>query len=459
MGYLAGKMKQSCPECHTILEINDDDYTPGEIVTKECPLCDAKIEFVIPEKITPLANSESEVNTTSTSGGGVITEKTSRKKVIRVSATKEEKQKVQPQPQKTPLKDRKEEKTNNSGSIFIYVLSIFAALLVVGGILWYFVLSDKTEEPTLENYAEQEPEYIDYQGYMDWEYGITLRISNGEGIVDGVYNNNRYQSTFLDMKGSRSGSHYTLTLYKKDGSEMGKFTLTRTGCSMLGNYYDTKSNTDHRVEISSDPNNPIPWQEDPEKVAKREQEELERQAEIEYESDQNFRDSNGHSYVDLGLPSGLCWATCNLGASSPTSNGEHYSWGETSEKYEYTQSSYNCNLGSRMLTSSNDAASVQWGGTWRMPTSEEWQELDTYCTWSWDGEGYYVKGNNGNSIFLPAAGYSKGSSRFKAGERGDYWTSTPCGSEKAYEFVIKSDSRRIENDNRHYGLSIRPVIE
>lgn len=337
------------------------------------------------------------------------------------------------------------------------ILMFVCCVSIIGMLIWLLPNLSSTDSHNSSQYIEEEvaPEYLDFHGYMDWEYGITLRISNGEGQIDGVYNNNKYQNTFLDIKGVCSDNHYNLVLYKKNGSEMGTFSLVRSGSNMLGAYHDIQSDTDHRVEISCDPNSPIPLQEDPDKVIQRE---LEAQAEIEEEI-QYVREPNGHSYVDLGLPSGLCWATCNLGASSPTSNGEHYSWGETSEKYEYTQSSYNCNFGSRMLTSSNDAASVQWGGTWRMPTSEEWQELDTYCTWSWDGEGYYVKGNNGNSIFLPAAGYSKGSSRFKAGERGDYWTSTPCGSEKAYEFVIKSDSRRIENDNRHYGLSIRPVIE
>lgn len=172
------------------------------------------------------------------------------------------------------------------------------------------------------------------------------------------------------------------------------------------------------------------------------------------------RVDNGHDYVDLGLPSGLLWASCNLGASTPGELGDHFAWGETSDKYEYSQSSYRCSLGSSRLSEAYDAAAMRWGGTWRMPTSEEWQELETNCSWSWDGEGYYVKGRNGNRIYLPAAGYSKGSSRFKAGERGDYWSSSPCGADKAYEFVIKANGvHHIENDSRHYGASIRPVIE
>lgn len=340
-------------------------------------------------------------------------------------------------------------KSSSSSGCFITILF---CILVIGGLVWYFTKSNDSEVSVPEYSEVQETEYQDFLGYMDWEYGITLRLSSGEGQVDGVYNNHKYESTFLDLKGSCSGSHYNLTLYKKNGSEMGTFTLTRTGKSMLGNYHDSKSDTDHRVEISCDPSNPIPYQEDPEKVAQREQEEL-----LSQQSEE-VKNPNGHSFVDLGLPSGLCWAACNLGAPNAMDMGSHFSWGETSDKYEYSQSSYSCDLGVSMLSASYDAATVLWGGSWRTPTSEEWQELNSCCEWSWQGAGYAVKGPSGKSIFLPAAGYSKGSTRFKSGERGDYWTSTPFGSDKAYEFVIKEDAHQVENDSRHYGLSIRPVF-
>lgn len=368
---------------------------------------------------------------------------------------------LEPEKQQTPEKVEKDveateksEKTAQSKSIrgsggFKIILF---CILIIGGLFWYFTKSDESEV-SIPDYKEvQEPEYLDFVGYMDWEYGITLRLSSDEGQVDGVYNNHSYESTFLDLKGVCSGNHYYLTLYKINGFEMGTFTLTRTGKSMLGNYHDTMNDTDHRVEISCDPSNPIPYQEDPEKVAQREQEVLMAQ------ESEGIKNPNGHSYVDLGLPSGLWWASCNLGASSSADTGAYYSWGETTDKYEYSQSSYSCNLGIDMLSSSYDAAAMQWGGSWRIPTSEDWQELNTYCSWSWDGDGYVVKGRNGNTIYLPAAGYSKGSTRFKTGERGDYWSSNPCGTDKAYEFVIKSDAHQIENDSRHYGLSIRPVL-
>lgn len=358
-----------------------------------------------------------------------------------------------PTPKKVEVTEKREKnvqaKSSSGSGCF---KTILICILIIGGLVWYFTKSDEPESSIPEYSEVQEPEYQDFLGYMDWEYGITLRLSSGEGQVDGVYNNHKYESTFLDLRGTCTGSHYNLTLYKKNGSEMGTFTLTRTGKSMLGNYHDTKSDTDHRVEISCDPSNPIPYQEDPEKVAQREQEEL-----LSQQSEE-VKNPNGHSFVDLGLPSGLCWAACNLGAPNAMDMGSHFSWGETSDKYEYSQSSYSCDLGVSMLSASYDAATVLWGGSWRTPTSEEWQELNSYCEWSWQGAGYAVKGPSGKSIFLPAAGYSKGSTRFKSGERGDYWTSTPFGSDKAYEFVIKEDAHQVENDSRHYGLSIRPVF-
>lgn len=339
-----------------------------------------------------------------------------------------------------------------------YVVAFLIVILIAG--LGYIIYIHNTTASSSDNddYIVENtiPETVEYQGYMDWEFGITMRLSENGNAVEGVYNNNAYPGTYLDVNGTKSGSNYYLTLYRSNGSEMGKFSLTRAGKSMLGKYYDTKSGTDHRVEISSDVDTPIPYQTDPSKICEV-ADSCYAFADSCVAENEIYRETNDHSYVDLDLPSGICWATCNLGAYSSADKGDHFAWGETSSKYDYTQSSYHCSLGSRDLTSGYDAASQIWGGTWRIPTKDEWQELINYCNWSWTGTGYRVTGRNGNSIFLPAAGYSKGSSRFKEGERGDYWTSTPNGSEKSYEFVIKSDDHRIESDSRFYGASIRPV--
>ena len=123
---------------------------------------------------------------------------------------------------------------------------------------------------------------------------------------------------------------------------------------------------------------------------------------------------NGHEYVDLGLS--VRWATCNVGANNPEDYGDYYAWGETKTKKEYTEE--NCetykNIGDIKGTS-RDVAHVRWGSPWRMPTEEESQELIDNCDWEWTTlngvEGSKVTSRkNGNSIFLPAAGWRYGTS-------------------------------------------------
>ena len=176
---------------------------------------------------------------------------------------------------------------------------------------------------------------------------------------------------------------------------------------------------------------------------------------------------NGHDYVDLGLPSGLKWATCNVGASSPEEYGGYYAWGETTTKIEYTEE--NClTFGKQMNDISGntqyDAATANWGGAWRMPTYDELNELNTQCTWTWttqDGvNGYKVEGPNGNSIFLPAAGHRYGSSLYNAENFGYYWSSTPYENfdYDAYYLYFSSASHDMSSNDRYYGRSVRPVF-
>lgn len=176
-----------------------------------------------------------------------------------------------------------------------------------------------------------------------------------------------------------------------------------------------------------------------------------------------------HDYVDLGLPSGLKWATCNVGATSPEDYGHYFAWGETNPKVEYTED--NCfTYGKQMSDISGnaqyDAATANWGGTWRMPTYSEQKELLNNCTWTWTTQngvnGYNVKGPNGNSIFLPAAGCRYGSSLDDAGSYGFYWSSAPYGSisdDYAYLLSFGSGPRYVDGGSRYYGQSVRPVVE
>jgi len=199
----------------------------------------------------------------------------------------------------------------------------------------------------------------------------------------------------------------------------------------------------------------------------------------EEESKENI--VNGHEYVDLGLS--VKWATCNVGATSPEEYGDYFAWGETKPKSDYSWSTYKWCKGTynsltkyctssdygtvdnkTTLELSDDAARVNWGGTWRMPTDAELTELRTKCTWTRTAKngvnGFEVKSKtNSNSIFLPAAGYRDGSSLSSAGSIGGYWSSSLGESDSGLAwdvcfgsgFVVRSDYYR------YSGRSVRAV--
>lgn len=172
--------------------------------------------------------------------------------------------------------------------------------------------------------------------------------------------------------------------------------------------------------------------------------------------------------VDLGLPSGTLWADRNVGASSPSDYGDYYAWGETSTKNKFSRFEYRYYSGGRYQSIGNnitntgyDVARQRWGGNWRMPTKEEFQELIDKCTWTWtsqDGHYGYIVSYNGNSIFLPAAGSNYGSSSSSINEGGYYWLSE-IGEEDyfALNCYITSYTHSIYDNRREYGLCVRPV--
>ena len=188
---------------------------------------------------------------------------------------------------------------------------------------------------------------------------------------------------------------------------------------------------------------------------------------------------NGHEWVDLGLS--VKWATQNVGADSPSDYGGYYAWGETETKSSYDWSNcFDCRnktgtkwgiykIGGKTSispTSGHDTARENWGGTWRMPTDAEFDELCNKCTWTRTSQGghkgYKVTGPNGNSIFLPAAGWRYGSDTLYVGEYGDYWSSTLSSSYSYYAryLYFSSSGRRYTDDSyRSVGRSVRPVAE
>ena len=192
-------------------------------------------------------------------------------------------------------------------------------------------------------------------------------------------------------------------------------------------------------------------------------------------------------YVDLGLS--VKWATCNLGAATPEETGDYYGWGCT-EPYKDTDyvdwtsyfqklggdgSSYSADdcgtdkdplkdyIWNSIAGTEWDAARAKLGGTWRMPTKAEFEELRSNCTYTWDDDkkGFTVTGKNGNSIFLRAAGYHDTNNVTKVNTRGYYWGSTSSGNGTAYSLSISSTSAywSIYNSPRTPGYTIRPVTE
>ncbi|MCQ2318932.1 MAG: hypothetical protein MJZ90_08460 [Bacteroidales bacterium] len=193
-----------------------------------------------------------------------------------------------------------------------------------------------------------------------------------------------------------------------------------------------------------------------------------------------------HEYVDLGLPSGLLWATCNVGADSPEDYGWYFMWGSVTEggdpncswancpgnggSSDYNATAFNtweaANLTGGVLNPDVDAATANWGGDWRMPTTTEWQELysNTTCTWTTEngvyGRKFMSKTDGSKYIFLPAAGYRLDTDVVDAGSYGFYWSSSLYSSypNLAYSMFFNSGDVFPQNHYyRYYGFSVRPV--
>ena len=215
---------------------------------------------------------------------------------------------------------------------------------------------------------------------------------------------------------------------------------------------------------------------------------------------------NGYEYVDLGLPSGTLWATMNVGATSPEGYGNHYAWGETEAKDDYSEETYKwLNIvttvdwetlietttktftkywtnaettvgytgivdNKTVLDAEDDAAAVNWGGSWHMPTHEEWNELTNTdnCTWTWTTlngiKGHKVESlSNRRYIFLPAAGYrfnpDLGYAVGNEGTEGNYWSSS-LSSDPCSAWSMECNSNYFDSNfcyGRQAGRTVRPV--
>ena len=194
-----------------------------------------------------------------------------------------------------------------------------------------------------------------------------------------------------------------------------------------------------------------------------------------------------HEFVDLGLPSGLLWATCNVGADTPEGYGDYYAWGETTPKETYEWSTYQYCMGSgntltkycndasygyngftddlTTLLPEDDAATANWGTGWRMPTYDEWQELFDNTTHTWTTQngvnGRLFTAPNGNTLFLPAAGSPDFSLFYPAGSWGLYWSSSLDTDypNLAWNFFFDSSGTYVYSYSRGGGFPVRPVRE
>ena len=200
----------------------------------------------------------------------------------------------------------------------------------------------------------------------------------------------------------------------------------------------------------------------------------------------DMNNSQEHEYVDLGLPSGTLWATCNVGASKPEDYGDYFAWGETKKKDVYDwdtykhakgpidkftkycdESDYGYNGFADTLTelqSIDDPATANWGNGWYTPKKEQWDELmaHTYSEWTtWNGvEGWlFTSRRNGKRLFLPAAGYRDGSSLYYAGRFGYYWSSSlgTDNPDDAWRFDFGLGGAGMSSGDRYGGLSVRAV--
>ena len=189
-------------------------------------------------------------------------------------------------------------------------------------------------------------------------------------------------------------------------------------------------------------------------------------------------------YVDLGLS--VKWATFNVGANKPEEGGEYFAWGETAPKTQYdwttylwcngdynnltkycSQYSYGQVDSKKTLEPGDDAAAELWGGTWRMPTNEDWGDLIDNCKWQWTTEngvnGYRVtskvSGHTDKSIFLPAAGEKAETSLSAVGSEGVYWSSNTVSGMSFYAYYLSFTSGGVETNGtaRYFGFPVRPV--
>lgn len=196
--------------------------------------------------------------------------------------------------------------------------------------------------------------------------------------------------------------------------------------------------------------------------------------------------NNGYDYVDLGLPSGTLWATCNVGADKPTDFGLYFQWGDTSgytadqvgkdKQFNWSDYKWNPSGDGKTFTKYNttgatleltdDAAHVHMGGSWHIPSPDQCQELMDETTSAWTtsdgviGITFTSKKDNSKSVFIPAAGYAWGGSVQGSGDYGGVWSSMLNTDSVDYGqyLYFNSGDLHLSGNCRFSGLSVRGVL-
>ena len=307
---------------------------------------------------------------------------------------------------------------------------------------------EKKSEPAQVKKSEGKKERVGSMAIISEPSGASVKINGRDyGVTPLILNNMKAGNYYVEI--SKKG--YEKLSYKVQLTEGATYTAT----DMLKPVESQSSSERIKEAIKNDTLNITPAQ-------------AEEIKSILAGSKTKSGTINGHEYVDLGLPSGLKWATCNVGADSPEEYGDYYAWGEVKTKNKYTahnSKTYGKSMQDISGNAKYDVARVKWRDSWRLPTKKELEELENNCKWELTTisgkKGYKVTGPNGNSIFLPAAGYRNGSSLWDAGESGYYWSSTPDESKDdvAYRLYVNGSRHYVNWSSRNCGQSVRPVSE
>jgi hypothetical protein len=167
------------------------------------------------------------------------------------------------------------------------------------------------------------------------------------------------------------------------------------------------------------------------------------------------------SSIDLGLSSGTCWASMNVGAECESDYGDLFSWGEISIKDNYGQAQYGKKIPNNIIGNTHDVATMTFGKDWQIPSAEQFDELMSQCIWTWTEQnghkGYKIIGSNGNMLFLPASGWICSSTIEYRNRYGYYWTGTSVNKIYAKGILFSETMKKIGNGYLYYGRCVRPV--